>query len=85
MNPDAPDVIQVGKAERVAKKAVLLSTQPDTVFPVFVKQNRTDRTYQFVGNYKYKAISTNPTTIASEELKSGRKNELASILYLQSA
>lgn len=85
MNPRAPDVIQVGNAPKVVAKAVLLSQQAETVFPVFVKQRQSEKTYKFCGNYRFESLTDDLDEIQAAELASGRKNELASILRLKSA
>ena len=54
MNPDAPAIIQAGNAGKVSAKAVLLSKQPETVFPVFLKQKSKDKHYFFEGYFKFK-------------------------------
>jgi hypothetical protein len=36
MNPGAPERVQVGDLPKVTAKALLLSHQPDTAFPVFL-------------------------------------------------
>ena len=85
VNPDAPLIIQVGNPAKVVKKAELLSTQPETRFPVFLKQTKADPHYYFSGYYKYQDLKSDPALIASEERKSGRHGEIARILYLQPA
>jgi len=83
MNPDAPTEVQAGNAPKVAAKAVLLSQQPNTKFPVFLKNKRSDRHYFFEGYFKFKAISNKPSVIAAAEKKSGRHNELSYVIKLQ--
>ena len=85
LNPGAPLVIQVGNLPRVVRKAELLSTQPETRFPVFLKQTKSDRHYHFVGYYKYKDLKADHVLIAREEQISGRHGKVAAILYLQPA
>jgi len=85
MNPGAPDVVQVGNLPKVVAKAVLLSQQPETVFPVFVKQRKSEKTYKFSGYYRFVSLSKNPEEIRAAELASGRADELAFILRLKQA
>jgi hypothetical protein len=85
MNPRAPDVVQVGNVPKVVAKAVLLSQQPETVFPVFVKQCQSDKTYRFCGNYRFSSLSDDPDEIRAAERASGREGELAFVLRLKSA
>ena len=83
MNPKAPDVVQVGNAPKVVAKAVLLSQQPETVFPVFVKQRQSEKTYKFCGYYRFQSLSDDPDELKDAERASGRKGELAFILRLK--
>ena len=83
MNPDAPFVIQVGNAPKVVAKAELLRQQPDTVFPVFLKEKCSDRHYFFEGNFRFSSLSKARTLIAAAEDRSGRHGELAYVLRLQ--
>lgn len=85
MNPDAPTEVQAGNAPKVASKAVLLSQQPDTKFPVFLKQKRSDKHYFFKGYFKFKAISNASSAIRAAETKSGRHNGLSYVIALQQA
>lgn len=85
MNPKAPDEVQIGLAKKVKRKAELLSEQPETVFPVFIKQKRSDRHYQFCGNYKFKSLSEDISEIRAAEATSGRHGKLAYVLRLQKA
>lgn len=85
VNPDAPLIIQVGNPAKVVKKAELLSTQPETRFPVFIKKTKADEHYYFVGYYRYLDLKSDLALVASEERKSGRHGEIARILYLQPA
>lgn len=83
MNPGAPEEVQAGKLPKVAAKALLLSRQPDTKFPVFLKQKRSDRNYYFEGNFKFKSISNSRAVIAAAESRSGRHGELSYVIQLQ--
>ena len=85
MNPAAPKEIQAGKAPKVITKAELLSQQPNTRFPVFLKQCRSDRLYFFKGYFKFKSMSKKPRVIANAEARSGRKNELSYVITLEPA
>ena len=85
MNPDAPTEVQAGNKPKVASKAVLLSQQPDTIFPVFLKQKRSDKHYFFKGNFKFKAISNASSDIKKAEAKSKRHNMLSYVITLQQA
>jgi hypothetical protein len=85
MNPRAPTEVQVGNAPKVAAKAVLLSRQPETCFPVFLKQNRNDRTYKFAGYFRFMSLTNDPRLITKAEEESGRHGELAYLLRLQEA
>lgn len=82
-NPDAPDIIKAGNKPKVAAKAKLLSSQPNTVFPVFLKQRSTEKHYFFEGCFRFKSISDKSAVIAAAEKKSGRLNELSFVVELQ--
>ena len=83
MNPCAPLEILAGNAPAVAARAVLLSQQPSTIFPVFLKQNSTDRQYFFKGYFTFNNISNEPSVIADAEARSGRENELSYVITLK--
>lgn len=83
MNPDAPEIIQAGNVGKVAAKSVLLSKQPDTVFPVFLKNKSAEKHYFFKSYSKFKSISNQPAVIAAAETRSGRFNELSYVIELQ--
>jgi len=85
MNPDAPEMVYVGNAPKVVEKALLLSRQPETVFPVFTKQKRTSKHYYFVGKFRFKSLSNDPKKIAAAEAVSDRHDELAYVLHLRAA
>ncbi|MFV5215926.1 hypothetical protein ACLIIZ_19565 [Azonexus caeni] len=85
MNPGAPREIQVGRASKVIGKANLLSRQPDTRFPVFVKRRRVDTKYYFKGYFRFESISHSPAVIADAEARSGRQNELSCVIVLKPA
>jgi hypothetical protein len=85
MNPSAPEEVQAGNLPKVAAKALLLSRQPNTKFPVFLKQKRSNRDYYFEGNFKFKSISNSRAVIAAAESRSGRHGELSSVIQLQRA
>ncbi|MHB8092704.1 MAG: hypothetical protein ACYDH8_14075 [Syntrophales bacterium] len=83
LNPDAPAEIQAGNLPKVARKAKLLSTQLNTVFPVFLKGRQKDNKYRFVGYYRCRDYSTSKEVLATAEAKSGRRGELSYVLYLK--
>jgi hypothetical protein len=83
LNPDAPTEIQAGNLPKVARKARLLSTQLNTVFPVFLKGRQRDRKYRFIGYYRCRDYSTSKEVLATAEAKSRRYGELSYVLYLE--
>ena len=85
MNPSAPAEVQAGNLPRVAAKALLLSQQPNTKFPVFLKQKRSNRDYFFKGYFKFKSISNSHEAIVAAEARSGRHGELSYVIQLQRA
>lgn len=84
-NPDAPIEVQVGNAPKVIKKAELLSKQPKTNFPVFLKNRRADKNYKFIGYYRFESLINTKKIIKKAEKKSGRYDELAYVLLLKKA
>jgi len=82
-NPDAPYEIQAGKLPKVAKKADLLAGQPTTVFPVFLRKSERTTDYYYVGEFRCVRQSKSLQVIAKAEAKSGRKDELSCVLYLE--
>ncbi|MCL2895337.1 hypothetical protein [Brenneria tiliae] len=84
LNPDCPHEVQAGKGVRVTEKAKLLISQPDTVFPVFVKDRRNNRKYKFVGHFRCISGSNDPEIIKAAEQRSGRTGKLSYVLSLES-
>jgi len=84
LNPDAPNEIQAGNAHRVSAKAYLLSQQPETIFPVFLKEKKKDKHYSYIGRYKYmeNSITHDTNKICEAEEKSGRHGELSYLFKL---
>ncbi|MGA3209525.1 MAG: hypothetical protein ABSE05_17085 [Syntrophales bacterium] len=85
MNPSAPAEVQAGNLPKVAAKAILLSQQPNTRFPVFLKQKRSNRYYYFKGYFKFGSISNSHAVIVDAEVRSGRHGELSYVIQLQRA
>jgi hypothetical protein len=83
MNPDAPFEIQAGNAPKVARKADLLASQPQTVFPVFLRKSKRSSDYFYVGEFACAGQSKLRRDIARAEAKSGRANELSCLLFLK--
>jgi hypothetical protein len=82
-NPDAPHEVQAGNLPKVAKKADLLASQPETVFPVFLRESEAATDYYYVGEFRCVRQSKSSRIIAAAEAKSGRKGELSCVLYLE--
>jgi len=82
-NPDCPNEIQAGKPKKVAKKAVLLISQPETIFPVFTKESERAKKYKFEGYFKCVSGSNRPADISAAEQKSGRHGKLSYVLRLE--
>lgn len=84
LNPDAPNQIQAGIGPIISKKAFLLSQQPETIFPVFLKDKENNKEYVYIGNYKYKpnTITNDPSKIKEAENKSGRHKGLSYLFDL---
>ncbi len=81
LNPDAPNIIQVGKLPQVKAKAELLARQPENRFPVFLRESD-KHCYLFQGYFKFRSITDNRSEIAAAELKSNRPNELSYVMHL---
>ena len=83
LNPNCPHEIQAGNAGKVANKAALLISQPDTTFPVFIKETTNSKFYRFFGFYKCASGSSKPEDLAEAEQKSGRLGQLSYVLNLE--
>lgn len=81
LNPNCPQEIQAGNAGIVSKKAALLLSQPETTFPVFIKETTNSKFYRFF----YKCVSgpSAPETLAEAERRSGRFGQLSYVLNLE--
>lgn len=82
LNPDAPLLIQVGTADIVVRKAKLLASQPETVFPVFIKDKKSDRVYFYEGYFRIGNLLDLPEVIQAAEQRSGRHGELTCVIEL---
>jgi hypothetical protein len=87
LNPDAPEQIQAGKGTRIYAKARLLSGQPETIFPVFIKNKEKGKYYKYVGDYQYKlkSITEDNQKIKEAENKSERHEALSCLFDLLKA
>lgn len=84
LNPDCPNEIQVGVKQRVRQKALLLIEQPETIFPVFIKESKRSKFYRFEGMFYCSGSSYEKDLISAAEVRSGRLGEVTCILYLRS-
>lgn len=84
LNPDAPEQIQAGIGPQISAKARLLSEQPETVFPVFLKDKEKDKHYVYQGNYQYKpnSLTNDPSKLDEAGHKSDRHGELSYLFDL---
>jgi hypothetical protein len=82
LNPDCPIQIQAGNAEKVKKKAELLIGQPDTVFPVFVKETQKDSLYRYIGLFRCISGTSESSILSEAEAKSGRYGKLSYVFNL---
>lgn len=85
LNPDCPYEIQAGKAPKVTWKAKLLISQPETVFPVFVKEKISSKFYKYIGMYKCTGGTNDAALVQEAESKSGRIGKLSYIFNLEEA
>lgn len=83
LNPDCPKEILAGKAGKVVEKAELLMSQPNTVFPVFVKEFKDEKEYSFVGWFRCIGGTNDADTIARAELRSGRNSKISYVIRLE--
>ncbi len=83
LNPDCPNEIQAGMAPKVAKKAELLISQPQTIFPVFTKDLIRSRCYRYEGLFRCISGSNDSKAITVAEQKSGRVGGLSYVFRLE--
>lgn len=83
LNPDCPIQIQVGNAGKVQKKAELLIGQPDTIFPVFVKETRKDSLCRYIGLFRCISGTSESSILSEAEAKSGRYGKLSYVFNLE--
>ncbi|WP_155242713.1 hypothetical protein [Pectobacterium atrosepticum] len=81
-NPDCPNIVLAGNAPKVERKAKLLVSQPNTIFPVFTKKRKKDKFYQFSGYFRCTSGSNDAQIIKMQEEHSGREGGLSYVLYL---
>ena len=82
LNPRCPNEIQSGKAEKVIQKAELLLSQPETVFPVFVKELKSDKEYRFIGFFRCIGGSNDREVVSEAESRSHRQGKVSYVLNL---
>lgn len=68
-NPDAPDIVLVGKGKQIAKAAQLFLEQSWTV-PLFIKQRENE--WEYRGNYRAVSTEKDPVKVATLGAKAGR-------------
>ena len=83
LNPDCPNEIQAGMPPKVAKKAELLISQPQTIFPVFTKDLICSVYYRYEGRFRCISGSNDSKAIAIAEQKSGRVGGLSYVFRLE--
>jgi len=80
LNPDAPDVILAGTGRDIVRWGKAFAEQRDFV-PVFMK--RATNAWQYVGRYRVAQSTEEPNEISRWEAVSGRKGDIAIVLYLE--
>lgn len=70
-NPDAPHTVLVGKGPTVMKVAAIFARQPSAV-PTFVK--RKVNQWEYLGRYKVKHQSFDPSEVKDQAVRAGRKD-----------
>lgn len=83
LNPDCPAQIQAGKPPKVSSKAELLISQPDNVFPVFVKPSSASKLYKYIGQFRCVSGTNESKILADAESKSGREGQLSYVFNLE--
>ena len=83
MNPEAPDRVYPAKLPKVLEKAELFVQQGSSV-PVFMKERKSDKGFQYVGRYRAKALRRDQASIESAQRRS-RRDDLAGVLELERA
>ena len=79
-NPEAPRVILAGDGPEIAESARLFAQQSQAV-PVFIKQEV--NAWEFVGSYRVRSSSENPTVLEEYRRRSGREDRLTRVLFLE--
>ena len=80
MNPEAPERIDPADKPQVREKAERLVAQDEPI-PVFVKERRKDRRFEYLGMYAATQLSDDAAALAAASHLSGRE-DLAYILTL---
>src|SRR5688500_6638789 len=80
LNPDAPDVVLVGRAPEVERWAAVFAGQKSFV-PVFLK--RASKAWEFAGWFRVRSLWTDRADLAKWEAVSGRMDGLAMVLRLE--
>lgn len=78
MNPEAPNVVLVGKGKPVELAEIFL--QQSWVVPVFVKQRENE--WEYVGDYRAKGAERDRAKVGALGAQAGRL-DVAFVLYLQ--
>jgi hypothetical protein len=80
LNPDAPNVILAGTGPDIVRWGKAF-TQQRYFVPVFMK--RATNAWQYVGRYRVAQSTEEPKEISRWEAVSGRKDDIAIVLYLE--
>lgn len=81
MNPEAPEKVYPENLPKVVEKADLL-VQQGSAIPVFVKDRKSDRGFQYVGRYRATRFRRDSSSVQTAEKRSGRTS-LAGVLDLE--
>ena len=79
LNPEAPEIVLVGKGPKVRDCGNALCKQSEPI-PIFTKEDV--NAWKYVGEYIVEDWSEDPTKIKSQK-KRARRNDITRIIYLK--
>jgi hypothetical protein len=79
-NPDAPHVVLPGFGPRIQEAAEILARQREPI-AVFIKRHVKE--WEYVGIYRARSISYNPTVIEEYARRAKRDGDVSTVLFLE--
>ena len=76
LNPDAPDIVLVGKGKQIVRAAQIFLEQNWTV-PLFIKQRENE--WEYRGNFRAVSIENDPVKVAKLGAKAGRLDVVSAL------